>query len=165
MTSSTGKSWNDDQVDELLTKFYTQETPAAFRCQSAHTERAEVARRKRGPKNHLVVAGLVVLCTATAGWLTWSSWQSVGSTVALPMEEPSQSPPSPTSTAIRDAQESTPVETIHRIEPARLTDSETHPGSELPEWEIQVFPIDEEKPRPPIKSPAVAEPAVRRSSR
>lgn len=155
-SSSDSHGWNDDQLDDLLTRFYEQETPACLRYQIS--SQSEVSKsptaqtsppRKRRPMLHVVAALLVLASVST--WLWWPFKDSGRQT--------SDTNEQPTATG---EQKTAPAETLRRTVPARLTGPQIAPSSDIPEWEIQVFPIDEEAFAPADQIPAVAEPSSRR---
>ena len=155
-SSSDSQGWNDDQLDDLLTRFYEQETPARLRHQistQSKIHKSPAAQtsppRKHRPMLH-VVAALVVLVSVST-WLWWPFADS-GRQTSDTNEQP---------TAVSE-RKTAPVETSRRTTPARLSGPQLAPSSDIPEWEIEVFPIDEEAFAPADQTPAIAEPSSRR---
>ena len=169
-SSSTSPSWNDDQVDELLTKFYAQEVPAELRDASRQLDRVENTGLHKPSKRvwqakWFVTSALALIGLPLIGWVWWSSHDAANEMTDSPAVEASDDEPTRTPSLADDAGRAAPVESPRRIQPARLTDPHMHPDFEMPEWEIQVFPIEEPEPISEDPAPAIAEPATRRHSR
>ncbi len=169
-SSSTSPSWNDDQIDELLTKFYAQEIPSELRDASHQDNRVEntgacMPSKRVWKRKWFLTSAAAIVGLPVVGWLWYGSHDSSDTMTNSEASAEPNTGPKRTHSLADHARESTPVETPRRIEPARLTEPPILPSSEMPEWEIQVFPIEERQLGFDEESPAIAEPAARRNSR